>query len=157
MSPARNNEATSALPSEPAMCPSLRDTESLKPLISVIEDDAPLRALLVEWLTADGYRVDVGAPAGVPDAGTSATSEQAKAQFLIVDLFMPRAHGIERLRLARRAHPNVPIIAISGQFIPSVDAAGAAAVALNVDRVVAKPFERKVILDAVRSLIGKPG
>ena len=90
---------------------SQRDPESLAPLISLIEDDVLLRSLLVEWLIADGYRVDFG----------------------------------------------VPIIAISGQFNPGVDATGGAAAALNVGRVIAKPFEREAMLHAVRSLIARPG
>jgi DNA-binding response OmpR family regulator len=129
------------------------------PVIFLIEEDVLLRSLLVEWLTAEGYRVDVGrsVDTGAADAATSATSDLSKVELLIVDVFMPRGHGIERLRSARLAHPGVPVIAISGQFSPGIGAAGAAAAALNVDRVVAKPFEREVMLDAVRSLIGTPG
>jgi DNA-binding response OmpR family regulator len=130
-------------------------------VIFVIEEDRLLRSLLVEWLTAEGYRVNVanGADTAMPGAGGAAvsTSDQSKVQLLIVDVFMPRGHGVERLRTARCAHPGVPVIAISGQFDPGIGAAGAAAAALNVDRVVAKPFEREAMLDAVRSLIGRPG
>jgi DNA-binding response OmpR family regulator len=118
--------------------------------IVVIEEDPLLRSLLIEWLAAEGYRV-TREHAGVARAGAA-----PQAQLLIVDVFMPRGRGIEHLRSARRAHPGVPIIAISAQFRPSVGSAGAAADALSVDRVVAKPFQREVMLDAVRSLIGRP-
>jgi DNA-binding response OmpR family regulator len=120
--------------------------------IVVIEEDPLLRSLLIEWLAAEGYRV-TREHAGAARAGAAAAP---KAQLLIVDVFMPRGRGIEHLRSARRAHPGVPIIAISAQFRPSVGSAGTAADALSVDRVVAKPFEREVMLDAVRSLIGRP-
>jgi len=125
--------------------------------IVVIEDDALLRSLLVEWLMSEGYRVDAADTfeAAMPGAGV-APSEDAKPRLLIVDVFMPRGRGIERLRSARSAYPGVPIVAISGQFRPGVGATGAAAEALSVDRVVAKPFEREAMLDAVRSLIGRP-
>ena len=159
-SSAGSDEGTAARRSARVFCVSQRDPESLAPLISLIEDDLLLRSLLVEWLTADGYRVDFANDARVdgPDAGaaTPATAGQAKTQLLIVDVFMPRGQGIECLRLARRAHPGVPVIAISGQFNPGVDATGGAAAALNVDRVIAKPFEREAMLDAVRSLVARP-
>jgi len=155
----RSDEAMAALRTERELCPSQRDVNSLEPLISLIEDDALLRSLLIEWLTADGYRVVANdSDNGAPEVGTvtSATVAQAGAQLVIVDVFMPRGPGIERLRLTRLAHPRVPIMAISGQFNPRVDAAGAAAAELDVDCVVAKPFEREVLIDAVRSLIGRP-
>ena len=62
----------------------------------------------------------------------------------------------ERLRAARHTYPDVPIIAISGQFRAGLDGAGSAAQALGVDRVIAKPFGRKALLDAVRSVIAQP-
>jgi two-component system chemotaxis response regulator CheY len=73
---------------------------------------------------------------------------------VIVDVYMPRALGVERLRSARRAYPGVPIIATSGQFRAGLDCAGSTAQALGVDRVIAKPFGRNALLDAVRSVIG---
>jgi DNA-binding response OmpR family regulator len=120
--------------------------------IVVIEEDALLRSLLIEWLTAEGYPVR-GSEAGGRRAATTTAPEP---QLLIVDVFMPLGRGTERLRSACKEHPGVPVIAISGQFRPGVGSAGAAAEALRVDRVVAKPFAREVMLDAVRSLIGTP-
>jgi DNA-binding response OmpR family regulator len=158
-SSARSEEAPSALRAELEVFALQRRLRAPIPMIFVIEDDALLRSLLVEWLTAEGYRVSSGdAGAGAPNSDLVAVSisDEARVQLLIVDVFMPRGHGIDRLRSARTAHPGVPLIAISGQFDPGVGAAGAAAAALRVDRVVAKPFERETMLDAVRSLIGKP-
>ena len=75
---------------------------------------------------------------------------------MIVDVYMPRHMGIERLRSARGKYPGVPIIAISGQFRPSMECAGPAARTLGVDRMTAKPFKREALLDAVGSLIRQP-
>jgi DNA-binding response OmpR family regulator len=114
--------------------------------IVIIEHDSLMSSLLAEWLAAEGYRVD-----GVDDNG-----QTPPADLVIVDVYMPRGLGVERLRSARRAHPGVAIIAISGQFRAGVDCAGPTARALGVDRVIAKPFGRKALLDAVRSVIGLP-
>lgn len=116
--------------------------------IVIVEDDDLMRSLLVEWLSAEGYPVcPTEPPAAEPDG---------PADLLIVDVYMPRWLGVERLRLARSAHPGTPIIAISGQFHPGVRSAGPAAEALGVDRVIAKPFDRRELMDAVRSVIGLP-
>ena len=113
--------------------------------IVIIEDDALMRALLAEWLTADGYRLCSG------ECGSD-----SHAELVIVDLFMPRHLGGDRLRAARVAHPGVPIIAISGHFRPGVRSTGPAAEALGVERVIAKPFGREAFLEVVRSVVGAP-
>ncbi len=115
--------------------------------IVVIEDDALMRSLLAEWLTAEGYRVN-GEYVGEPSA--------ASADLVIVDVYMPRRLGLDRLRSARAAYPGAPIIAMSAQFHSGVDCAGAAAQALAVEGVIAKPFGRDALLRAVRSVIGPP-
>ena len=113
--------------------------------IVIIEDDALMRSLLAEWLIADGYRVC-----------SSELERDSHAELVIVDLFMPRHLGGDRLRAARVAHPGVPIIAISGHFRPGVRSAGPAAEAFGVERVIAKPFGREAFLDVVRSVVGAP-
>lgn len=114
--------------------------------IVIIEDDPLMRSLLAEWLTAEGYVVE-------SVAGDKARPSPS-VDLVIVDVYMPRWLGVERLRSARRAYPGVPIIASSGQFRAGLDCAGPAAQALGVERVMAKPFSRETLLDAVRSVIG---
>ena len=114
--------------------------------IVIIEDDPLMRSLLAEWLTAEGYRVE-------SVAGDNAQPSPS-VDLVIVDVYMPRCLGVERLRSARRTYPGVPIIASSGQFRAGLDCAGPAAQALGVERVMAKPFSRETLLDAVRSVIG---
>ena len=116
--------------------------------IVIIEDDVLMRSLLAEWLTSEGYRVHAldgdAPPAGMP------------ARLLILDLYMPRDLGAQRLRAARAAYPDTPIIAVSAQFRSGVRCEGPAAKALGVDRVIAKPFDRRALVHAVRSVIGSP-
>jgi DNA-binding response OmpR family regulator len=116
------------------------------PGIALIEDDALMRALVVEWLTAEGYGViDASQEGSTPTCG--------RVDAVIVDVYMPRVLGLERLRAARSAYPGVPIIAISAQFRAGMCCEGPAARSLGVDRVVAKPFERHALLRAVRSVM----
>ena len=118
--------------------------------IVIIEEDKLMRELLVEWLSAEGYSVRAAA-AGGPQVPAQVSD---KADLAIVDVYMPRHDGANRLRNVMAAYPGTPLIAISGQFRPGLDGSCAAAAWLGVRRVIAKPFTRRELLTAVYSVIG---
>jgi CheY-like chemotaxis protein len=115
--------------------------------IVIIEDDELMRRLLVEWLSAEGYRVLAGAP------GTSSCPGN-RADLVIVDLVMPRQEGNTRLQAIRTRFPTSPVLAVSGQFRPGLDGSPHAAKALGVRGVIAKPFSRDDLMTAVHCLVG---
>jgi CheY-like chemotaxis protein len=117
--------------------------------IVIIEEDKLMREFLVEWLSAEGYSVRAAAPsdAQIPD----------RADLVIVDVYMPRNEGANRLRAVKAAYPETPLIAISAQFRPGLVGPCTAADALGVNQVVAKPFMPRDLLAAVRSVIGPAG
>ena len=114
--------------------------------IVVIEEDALMRGLLVEWLSAEGYAVRAAGP------GESATADQA--ELVIVDVYRPRHEGAAKLRAVKAAHPRAALIAISGQFRPGLAGPCTAAETLGVREVIAKPFSRSDLLAAVHGVIG---
>ena len=114
--------------------------------IVIIEEDKLMRGLLAEWLSAEGYSVRAAVPA---DAAS-----QDGADLVIVDVYMPRHEGAEKLRTVKAAHPDTPLIAISGQFLPGLAGSCTAAEALGVRQVIAKPFSRSELLAAVHGVIG---
>jgi DNA-binding response OmpR family regulator len=116
--------------------------------IVIYEEDCLTRALLQEWLGQSGYRVRVGRP---HDANLD-----RPADLVIVNVYMPKHAGVLWVRDVHAAHPNTPIIAISGQFRSGLCAAGATAQTLGVQQVIAKPLIRADLLDAVHGMIGTP-
>jgi DNA-binding NarL/FixJ family response regulator len=80
---------------------------------------------------------------------------QDTEDLVIVSVYMPKKAGVQ-LREIRAAHPDTPLIAISGQFRSGLSAAGMTAHMLGVRQVLAKPLDRCDLLDAVRSAIGGP-
>ena len=122
--------------------------------IVIIEDDELMDALLKEYLSEAGYRV---CPCASSQSITEAASAEAHPDLVILDVYMPRSRGIERLHAVRAAHPDTPLIAISGQFCSGLARCGTTAHALGVERVISKPFDRDELLDAVRAVIGPPG
>jgi CheY-like chemotaxis protein len=113
--------------------------------IVIYEDNDLMCALLEEWLRAAGYRVHAGTPSG------------GAADLVIVSLYMPKHSGAQRVQEIQAAHPDAPMIAISGQFNSGVPAAGSTAQALGVQQVIAKPLTRADLLEAVHTVIGPPG
>jgi hypothetical protein len=59
--------------------------------------------------------------------------------------------------MVKAAHPETPLIAISGQFRSGLVGPCTAADALGVQQVVAKPFTRRDLLAAVEDVIGPAG
>ena len=112
--------------------------------IVVIEEDKLMRELLVEWLSAAGYSVRAPTPGGGEVIDDT--------DLVIVDVYMPRHEGARRLRAVKAAHPETPVIAISGQFRPGLRGSCTAAEALGVQQVIAKPFSRRDLLAAVHSV-----
>jgi CheY-like chemotaxis protein len=114
--------------------------------IVIIEEDKLMRELLVEWLSAEGYSARVAA------AGDARVPE--KADLVIVNVYMPRHEGANRLRAVKVAYPETPLIAISGQFRSGLFGSCTAAAALGVRQVIAKPFTRRDLIAAVHGAIG---
>jgi DNA-binding response OmpR family regulator len=113
--------------------------------IVIYEEDFFTRALLEEWLAEAGYRVRIGNRC---DPGTDGPCD-----LVIVSVYMPKQGGAQCVRGVREAHPETPLIAISGQFRPGLAADGSTAQKLCVRQVVAKPLIRKELLESVRAII----
>jgi len=113
--------------------------------ITIYEDDSLTRALLAEWLAEAGHRVHLG------DARHA--RGETPCDLVIVSVYMPKHSGVQCVREVREAHPDTPVIAISGQFRRGLEACGATAQALGVEQVVAKPLTRHELLASVRGII----
>jgi DNA-binding response OmpR family regulator len=113
--------------------------------ILIYEEDSLTRALLKEWLADAGYRVHCG------DARH--TRSAAPCDLVIVSVYNPKHGGAQCVRDVRSAHPDTPMIAISGQFRRGLEASGTTAQALGVQQVVAKPLTRHELLASVRGII----
>jgi DNA-binding response OmpR family regulator len=119
------------------------------PNIVLYEADLLMRTLLREWLSEAGYRVQFPGEREVPS--------DSRADLVIASVYMPKHTGVQYVRAIRSAHPGAPMIAISGQFRSGMSQDGAAARALGVQQVIAKPLVRTDLLEAVRAMIHPSG
>ena len=115
--------------------------------IAIYEPDGSMNSLLVEWLSQAGYYVH-----------ESAAAEPGPAvDLVIVSIQMPKNGGVDVIRAMRIIHPGTPFIALSSQFRSGLSSVGAAAQALGVTRVLAKPLTRSELLAAVHCVVGPAG
>jgi len=119
------------------------------PRILVVEDDEPLRKILVRLLSRPGCEV-VEAENG--HAAVQSMCRHA-ADLVITDLIMPEMDGIETIRSLARDFPATKIIAISGGGRIAGDQYLDIASKLGVQKILAKPFSPWELLHAVDELL----
>ena len=116
-----------------------------KPIILVVEDDAPIRNLMITTLKTHDYKY-LTAPTG-REAIMLASSHNPDVVFL--DLGLPDMDGVEVIRQIR-SWSNMPIIVISAR---SEDADKISALDAGADDYLTKPFSVEELLARLRVTI----
>lgn len=80
--------------------------------VLVVDDEAINRELIARILTSEGFDVVTA------QDGLDALNQLAVPlpDLIISDLRMPRMSGFEFLAVVRRKYPDIPLLAISGEF-----------------------------------------
>ncbi|MGQ0660746.1 response regulator [Sphingosinicella sp.] len=116
--------------------------------VLLVEDEAMVRAVAERALTRHGYTV-LSAENG--EAGLEMLAREGKVDLLISDVVMPTMDGPTTARAARRTHPDLPILFISGyaeeQLRKSIDLPNVA--------FLAKPFSVQQLAETVREVLEK--
>jgi CheY-like chemotaxis protein len=113
--------------------------------ILVIDDDLGTREALTEILSRAGYQVSAWAD----DTLLGAANLEHPYQVAVVDYHLPSGDGLEVAARLRSLQPDCRIILTSSEF-PA--AAELSPLEGKVDRFLAKPFAKDVILEAVAQL-----
>lgn len=115
------------------------------PHILALDDDADIRKLLLEYLSAQDFRVSVVA------RGQEMLSvlEHEPVDLLLLDLRLPGESGMELAGRVRRMS-KVPIMILSGQ---SDEADRVLGLELAADDYVTKPFSPRELLARIRALL----
>ncbi len=133
--------ATRAAPHEAdAPAPALGRSE----LVLVVDDEAPIRAVVSRVLKSAGYRA-IEARDGAE--GVSRFVEHMhEIKLVITDVMMPRMDGAGLLRAIRALDPDVPVVATSGAGGPQkMDTLRA----LGISGLLNKPFTKEDLLNEV--------
>lgn len=145
--PVQENSAPARLP----IVPPLGDRAG-PPLVLVVEDDEPLRDLVVEALRELGCAVEGYADA-IPLLHINL--EQGAPDLIITDVRLPGTDGLAAIQLLRERGTQVPTFVMTA--FPSVEVRNHVH-QLGVACLFEKPFDPEDLVDAVRSLLlGPPG
>jgi len=113
--------------------------------ILVVEDDAAIRAGLVDAMAFAGFDVLEAADG---EAGLQA-AVQAECDLVLLDLVLPKRDGLDVLQEIRRARPTLPVIILTARGEERDRVKG---LRLGADDYVVKPFSAKELqarVDAV--------
>lgn len=120
-------------------------THESKPLILVCDDEEGVRESL-KLILEDDYAVEFAdnGPAAIEKLRT------LKPRLVLLDIKMPKMHGLEALKEMKKLSPQTPVVIVSGY--DSVELAQEA-VKLGAVNYYSKPFSRVRILKEIHSLI----
>jgi len=110
----------------------------------IVDDEPAARDLLQSSLFRQGFEV------GVAKDGFAALAQMhgALPDLIVSDLKMPNMSGFEFLSIVRRRFPQIPTIAVSGEFHSLVEPLGVLA-----DVFLAKPFRFEELLAKIADLL----
>ncbi len=115
--------------------------------ILIVDDDQLLRDVVGQYLSKNGYQVEI------PNSALEAIEVFKAGEFslAIIDLVMPDIGGIELMEALISKDPNLRIVIMTGY--PTVDSAYKAMVD-GVFEYIIKPFRMKELLEVAQKLIG---
>jgi DNA-binding response OmpR family regulator len=118
--------------------------------ILVIDDDPDVRRSLCKILRRAGYEVveAVDGAAGVE------LQHREPADVIITDIFMPGLDGLQTIRQLKKEGSGVKVIAISGGDRTGTVDLKEHAQLMGAFKVLAKPFEMRDVLAAVKEALG---
>ena len=111
--------------------------------ILIADDDDDLRQALVQLLELEGFAIE-SAPDGRAALGLAS---MLACDLILLDVFMPAAHGLDVLASLHSRLPLVPIIMMSGQAGRNTVAN---ALSIGACDFILKPFDDESVLAAVK-------
>jgi two-component system, OmpR family, response regulator MprA len=114
--------------------------------ILVVDDDAPIRRMLVRTLAAEGFEARAA-----PDGGAAlAAIEESAPDVLVLDVAMPGLDGLDVARRVRTRGLAFPILLLTARDAVAERVAGLDA---GADDYLVKPFATEELLARIRALL----
>ena len=119
-----------------------------RPLVLIVDDEAPARELLASWLEPEGY--ELIAAGSSADALAKAVEHVPDA--ITLNMLMPGKGGWDTLYALKKTPvtAGIPVIVVTVVDEPKIG------LALGAAEYLVKPVDKEVLLEAVRRFVG-PG
>jgi len=118
--------------------------------ILVVEDDDPVRRVLVRTLQRAGYAILEAANAG--EALLLLEQRAGKIDLLLTDVVMPRMNGPQLVERVRRTWPAIRVVYISGYNDARLEGPEHAG---TYEAMLEKPVTREVLLECLRGVFAR--
>jgi two-component system response regulator CpxR len=112
--------------------------------ILVVEDDVPLAHMLEEYLTPEGFSVDL-----LHDGAHVAGTPLEGVDLVVLDLMLPNRSGFDLLRDIRRAS-DLPVLLLTARDTETDRVVG---LELGADDYVPKPFKPRELVARIRAIL----
>ena len=114
--------------------------------ILVVDDEAEVREVLVEYFAAQGY-----ATLGAEDSSAARASAAARGiDLALVDVHMPGEDGLSLARHLRERYPGIAIVMLTSASAVVERVVG---LEMGADDYIAKPFDPRELLARVKSVL----
>jgi DNA-binding response OmpR family regulator len=113
--------------------------------IVVAEDDPPIRSLVSDHLTREGYRVRA-----VADGHTALHACREETDLLVLDLGLPGIDGLDVARTVHRERERLPIVMLTARAAEVDRIVG---FEVGADDYVCKPFSPRELTARVKALL----
>jgi two-component system response regulator FixJ len=123
------------------------NTDSLTPIVNVVDDDASLRQALVFLLESAGWRV---AAYDSAEAFLAALDDLTHPGCLILDVRMQLMSGLELQRILNERNIQLPVIFLTGHADVTI---AVQAMKFGACDFIEKPFKDQTLLDAVSQAV----
>ena len=123
------------------------ETRNARPTILLVEDDEMLRRLLSRVLSDEGFRVLEAENGDI--ALKLLGGLNRPPEVVLTDIAMPVMDGFKFARIFRSLYPAVPILFMTGALLQ----AQGSLLPDTGTRVLLKPFDAEVLLEAVQSCL----
>jgi DNA-binding response OmpR family regulator len=127
-------------------------TDTVSPLIVVVEDEDHLAQGLLFNLQAEGYRTHHEADGDAALAWLLATKDPIAA--IVLDCMLPGADGFTIVRTLREAQRYTPVLMLTARSRPGDILEGLEA---GADDYLPKPFDLNILLVRIKSLLRRTG
>jgi DNA-binding NarL/FixJ family response regulator len=121
----------------------------MRPLLYVVDDDAPMLAALVRALGRPENRFAFVGASNHP-AGALCAVQCTRVDLVVSDWNMPDMDGIELTAEIKRASPATRVLLVTGYFDPEITRR---ALAAGADGILHKPFELPALRHCVRAAL----
>ncbi|HMH14927.1 MAG TPA: response regulator transcription factor [Edaphobacter sp.] len=123
-------------------------TETISPLIAVVEDEDHLAQGLLFNLQAEGYRTHHESDGDAALSWLLSTKEPIAA--IVLDCMLPGADGFTIVRALREAQHYTPVLMLTARSRPEEILEGLEA---GADDYLPKPFDLNILLVRIKSLL----